>query len=86
MSDREIHSAEHQTGMNIHYGRPSCWTAAKTTPLAPGFHDNGRSCGVAMTPDVWRATLEHTPGCSLCRRASRALTLYARKEPRRCYA
>jgi hypothetical protein len=73
---REIHSAEHQQPMVLHTSKPACWTAA-ATPRAPGFWDNGRACGAAMTPAVWQVTLRHTPSCSGCRRASRALALCA---------
>jgi hypothetical protein len=75
---RKIHSAEIQTGMHIPPAsyRPACWTD-DATPRAPTFHDHGRACGAAMTPAVWQVTLEHTPGCSLCQRASRALALCA---------
>lgn len=76
MSHNKIHAAEHQTGMALHTSRPSCHTDT-TTPRAPGFYDQGRSCGAAMTPVVWQGTLRHTPGCAGCARASRALALCA---------
>ena len=78
MTDREIHSAEHQTGMHLPAAgyRPACWTDT-ATPRAPGFWDDGKACGVAMTPAVWQVTLKHTPGCSGCARARRAKELSA---------
>lgn len=76
MSDRKIHSAEHQQPMVRHTSKPACWTDT-ATPRAPGFYDQGRSCGAATTPLVWQGTLRHTPGCLLCARAARALALCA---------
>lgn len=76
MTDREIHSAEHQKPMKLHTARPACHTDT-ATPRAPGFHDDGRSCGAAMNPDVWQVTLRHTPGCRSCARSRRALELAA---------
>jgi hypothetical protein len=76
MNDRQIHSPEHQKPMAVHKSKPACWTDT-ATPRAPGFHDHGRSCGAAMTPAVWHVTLRHTPGCSGCQRAARALALCA---------
>ena len=76
MNDRQIHSAEHQQPMVRHAARPACWTDT-ATPRAPTFWDQGRACGAAMTPAVWQVTLQHTPGCARCQRASRALALCA---------
>jgi hypothetical protein len=76
MSHSKIHAAEHQKPMHVMRGRPACWTD-DATPRAPGFHDHGRACGAAMTPAVWQVTLRHTPGCSSCARARRALELAA---------
>jgi hypothetical protein len=76
MKHNKIHSAEHQTGMHVMRGRPACWTE-EATPRAPGFWDDGKACGAAMTPAVWQVTLRHTPGCALCQRAARALALCA---------
>lgn len=73
---RRQHSADLQTGMHIHAARPACWTDT-ATPRAPGFHDDGRACGGAMTPAVWQVTLQHTPSCRGCARAARALALCA---------
>jgi hypothetical protein len=76
----KIHSAEIQVGMVVHAARPACWTET-ATPRAPGFWDDGRSCGAAMTPAVWQVTIAHTPGCRTggitCARARRALELSA---------
>jgi hypothetical protein len=76
MTDRKIHSAEHQKPMNLHTAKPACWTDT-ATPRAPGFWDDGKACGGAMTPAVWQVTLQHTPGCLACARAARALALCA---------
>jgi hypothetical protein len=76
MTDRQIHSAEHQKPMKLHAAKPSCWTDI-ATPRAPGFWDDGRACGAAMTPAVWAVTLAHTPSCSGCARARRAKELSA---------
>jgi hypothetical protein len=76
MRDQEIHSPEHQAPMHVMRGRPACWTDA-ATPRAPGFWDDGKSCGAAMTPAVWQVTLQHTAGCASCARARRALELAA---------
>lgn len=76
MSDRKIHSPEHQQPMKLHIGRPACWTE-EVTPRAPGFWDDGKACGAAMTPAVWQVTLAHTPKCLGCARARRALEIAA---------
>ena len=88
MSDRAIHAPEYQTGMHQPAARPACWTDWTPTErgqvvegwasgVKPGrrnpFWDRGRACGCAATPDLWRDTLRHTPGCVGCSRAIRGL-------------
>lgn len=60
-----------------HY-RPSCFVRdpALVTARSPFFFDQGRGCGNAVTPEVWRKTVDHTPGCLMCERAFRAAQLY----------
>lgn len=62
--------------MNLHTAKPACHTDT-TTPRAPGFWDDGKACGAAMTPAVWQVTLAHTPGCLTCARARRSAELSA---------
>lgn len=76
MSHNKIHSAEHQKPMVVHIAKPACWTE-DATPRAPGFWDDGKACGAAMTPTVWQVTLTHTPGCLGCARARRSAEISA---------
>lgn len=90
--DRAIHSPQYQIGMHIPHRKPACFTETDTSPrgeivegwphgVKPGlrnpFHDSGRSCQNASTPELWAIALIHTPGCFSCARAKRALDIAA---------
>lgn len=77
MTDRKTHAHELQRPMALHHRRPACHTMQWPPPAkAPGFWDNGQSCGNAMSPALWAIALEHTPGCLKCTRALRGLLLH----------
>lgn len=73
------------SGMHIHKGRPACYVErdgdVTERGAGPGqrnpFHDAGRGCGAASTPELWADTLRLTPGCLGCARARRALEVAA---------
>ena len=64
--------------MNRHTPQPACYVQdpALVTPRAPGFWDDGRSCGTAGSRRLWKLALQHTPGCRGCERARRAATFW----------
>lgn len=43
------------------------------------WHDDGRMCMQAQTPELWGKNLELTPSCRGCSRAARALALWAER-------
>lgn len=71
-----------ETSMHIPTRRPACWTTARTERgqvvegwpegVKPGmrnpFWDQGRTCGQAMTAELWATCLFHTPTCAGCAR------------------
>lgn len=59
--------------MHIYRDRPACYTTGEPTPRAAWSHDQGRGCGNAADPDVWRRNMITTPGCDGCSRAEYAL-------------
>jgi hypothetical protein len=53
------------------------WPLGVKPGLRNPFHDAGRGCGAASTPELWADTLRHTSGCAGCARARRALEVAA---------
>lgn len=77
MSAETLHRA-----MHLNQSRPACYREdPDPSPRAPGFWDDGRSCGTASTPELWLVSLAHTPACYGCTRALRALYLHSNAEP-----
>jgi hypothetical protein len=68
--------------MHLNNTRPACYCEdPDPSPRSPGFWDDGRSCGTALTPELWLVSLAHTPACYGCTRSLRALYLHARADP-----
>lgn len=68
--------------MHLNQSRPACYCEdLDPSARAPGFWDDGRSCGTALTPELWLVSLAHTPACYGCTRSLRALYLHSRAEP-----
>lgn len=57
--------------MNRHTDKPACWIDTVPTVRAPAFFDQGQSCGLSLTREIWEQAVDLTPGCRGCTRAFR---------------